>query len=71
MREASIRSRKSGEKNISANTVRKVTEVRCLRPIEELLWKAPENIQLTDMGSFRKHCASSRDNLDLPFRRPV
>ncbi|KAJ5794408.1 hypothetical protein N7457_001007 [Penicillium paradoxum] len=28
MREASIRSRKSGEKNISANTVRKVTEVR-------------------------------------------
>ncbi|OQE22114.1 hypothetical protein PENFLA_c013G04322 [Penicillium flavigenum] len=29
MREASIRSRKSGEKNISANTVRKVTEVRC------------------------------------------
>ncbi|KOS40251.1 hypothetical protein ACN38_g8898 [Penicillium nordicum] len=26
MREASIRSRKSGEKNISANTVRKVTE---------------------------------------------
>ncbi|KAI2685660.1 transcriptional regulator family: Histone-like TF [Penicillium roqueforti] len=28
MREASIQSRKSGEKNISANTVRKVTEVR-------------------------------------------
>ncbi|EKV13018.1 hypothetical protein PDIG_40420 [Penicillium digitatum PHI26] len=28
MREASIRSHKSGEKNISANTVRKVTEVR-------------------------------------------
>jgi hypothetical protein len=27
MREASIKSRKSGEKNISANTVRKVTEV--------------------------------------------
>ncbi|KAJ6128396.1 transcriptional regulator family: Histone-like TF [Penicillium samsonianum] len=26
MREASIRSRKAGEKNISANTVRKVTE---------------------------------------------
>ncbi|KAJ5911111.1 transcriptional regulator family: Histone-like TF [Penicillium subrubescens] len=26
MREASIRSRKSGEKNISANSVRKVTE---------------------------------------------
>lgn len=28
MREASIRSRKSGENNISANSVRKVTEVR-------------------------------------------
>ncbi|KAJ5928064.1 hypothetical protein N7466_007020 [Penicillium verhagenii] len=28
MREASIRSRKSGEKNISANSIRKVTEVR-------------------------------------------
>ncbi|KAI2722390.1 transcriptional regulator family: Histone-like TF [Penicillium roqueforti] len=28
MREASIQSRKSDEKNISANTVRKVTEVR-------------------------------------------
>ena len=28
MREASIQSRKSGEKNISANSIRKVTEVR-------------------------------------------
>jgi len=27
MREATIRSRKSGDKNISANAVRKVTEV--------------------------------------------
>ncbi|OQE87909.1 hypothetical protein PENNAL_c0018G08215 [Penicillium nalgiovense] len=33
MREATIRSRKSGEKDVSANTVRKVTEVRCLSPI--------------------------------------
>lgn len=33
MREATIRSRKSGEKDFSANTVRKVTEVRCLSPI--------------------------------------
>ncbi|KAJ5216807.1 hypothetical protein N7468_009815 [Penicillium chermesinum] len=31
MREASIRSRKSGEKNISANSVRKVTEVRLVQ----------------------------------------
>jgi hypothetical protein len=29
MREASIRSRKAGEKNVSPNSVRKVTEVRC------------------------------------------
>ncbi|CAI7572631.1 hypothetical protein PCG10_009489 [Penicillium crustosum] len=44
MREASIRSRKSGEKNISANTVRKVTEVRYSRSISKLLWKSRENI---------------------------
>ncbi|KAJ6136533.1 hypothetical protein N7512_001693 [Penicillium capsulatum] len=35
MREASIRSRKSGEKNISANSIRKVTEVRV-----NLVWLA-------------------------------
>ncbi|CAL5872319.1 uncharacterized protein PFLUO_LOCUS6580 [Penicillium psychrofluorescens] len=34
MREASIRSRKSGEKNISANSVRKVTEVRIVLAID-------------------------------------
>lgn len=41
MREASIQSRKSGEKNISANTVRKVTEVRLvdLRASPEDSWE--------------------------------
>jgi hypothetical protein len=37
MREASIRSRKAGEKNISPNSVRKVTEV-CLVGLRRFLW---------------------------------
>lgn len=37
MREALIRSRKAGEKNISPNSVRKVTEV-CLVELRQFLW---------------------------------
>ncbi|KAJ5343327.1 hypothetical protein MYU51_021493 [Penicillium brevicompactum] len=47
MREASIRSQRSGEKNISANTVRKVTEVR-----PSLLQS--KRTSLTGMGLFQK-----------------
>lgn len=62
MREASIKSRKSGEKNISANTVRKVTEV-CDR-IDEIWDGSRQLLEYTTNQpwySFRKHCASSRD----------
>ena len=55
MREASIQSRKSGEKNISANTVRKVTEVRLvdLKASLELSWE-----HTTDKyGSFQENTA--------------
>ena len=44
MREASIRSRKSGEKNISANSVRKVTEVGVLFSCVMHIWVVMQGI---------------------------
>jgi hypothetical protein len=62
MREASIKSRKSGEKNISANTVRKVTEV-CFNWSKRS--RNSQDNQLTRLDSVRKHCASSRGRTPL------
>lgn len=58
MREASIRSRKSGEKNISANSVRKVTEVRRIRLVE--FDSDISVISLTTLLFYREHCANSK-----------